>query len=74
MEERGDFQFAMGEQVQSFLWQAMVSHPDLTFFRLPNPRPDIERFDRFSHINPVTRMYQHPVRLSFCLLAVLNTE
>ncbi|XP_070191650.1 general transcription factor 3C polypeptide 1-like [Littorina saxatilis] len=60
LEEREDFQLTLNERVQAYLWEAVVSHDELTFYQLPEPRKDVEKFERFQHMHTARGIYHHP--------------
>jgi general transcription factor 3C polypeptide 1 len=59
--DRRDFPLPLDDHTKPFLWQAVACHPEIEFYQLPEPRPDVETFDRFSTMTPDQCSFLHPV-------------
>ncbi|XP_025106935.1 general transcription factor 3C polypeptide 1-like [Pomacea canaliculata] len=60
LEDRKDFPLALDDKSKAFLWQAVVSKEGFTFYKLKEPRPDLEKFDRFAYLCPSEGTYTEP--------------
>ncbi|XP_072125098.1 general transcription factor 3C polypeptide 1 isoform X2 [Mobula birostris] len=48
------FPLQLDQATRQFLWEAVVSSPELAFYELPEPRPPLVFYDRYEEIDPET--------------------
>lgn len=68
LEDRKDFPLPLDDKSKAFLWQAVVSKEGFTFYKLKEPRPDLEKFDRFAYLCPSEGTYTEPVSRFLCFM------
>ncbi|KAL8613021.1 hypothetical protein ACOMHN_008790 [Nucella lapillus] len=60
LEDRAVGDMWNNNKARMLLWTSITGNRDFSFYQLPQPRPDIPQFDRYSRFDPDTRVYSHP--------------
>ncbi len=51
------FPLVLDDDIKSFLWSTViVSHPEIDFYVLPEPRPPLVLYNRFDVVDPETQI------------------